>query len=124
MINMRQWDSVGNAEAAFVFLSEDNVRWFLVDSNAEAFQFSLNDSLVRQWLVDVQDDEYQMTCFGDGDNLSSSTFAVLCSLDDTWKIQHLDCCSVIHDLTRDGGQGGEFIGRDCFRPAYQHTLLA
>lgn len=115
MINMVQRDSVGNADAAFIFLPEDDVWWFLVDPNAKAFQFIFNNSLVRQWLIDVQNDEYQMTCFGDGDDLSSSTFAVLCSLDDTWKIQHLDCRSIIHDLTGDRGQGGELIRRDYFR---------
>ena len=86
MINMGQRDSVGNADAAFIFFPEDDVRWRLVDSNAEPFQFILNNSLVRQGLVDVQDNEYQMTCLGDGYNLSSSTFAVLRSLDDSRKV--------------------------------------
>ena len=58
MINMGQRDSIGYADAAFIFLPEDNVWWFFVDSNAKAFQFIFNNPLVRQWLVDVQNDEY------------------------------------------------------------------
>ena len=60
MVDVRQWNSVCDVDAAFVFLLEDDVRWLLVDSDAKAFEFSLNDSFFRKRLVHVQDDEDEM----------------------------------------------------------------
>lgn len=86
MIDVSQRYGVGNVDAAFVFLLEDDVWRFFVDSDAKTFQLILDDPLVRQGLVDVKYDEYQMTRLGDGYDLSPTTFAVLCSLNDTWQI--------------------------------------
>lgn len=99
MVYMRQRDSVGDADASFVFLLKNDVRRLLVDADAEAFEFRLDDLLIGKGLVHVQDDEDEMTRFSDGNNLTTSTFPVLCALNDTGQIEHLDIGTIILHLT-------------------------
>lgn len=109
MIDVRQRNSVGDVHATFVFLLEDDVRWLLVDSDAETFEFSLNNSFFRQRLVDVQDDEDEMARLRHRDDLTTSTFAILCSLNDTWQIEHLNGSTIILNLAGNSCQRGELV---------------
>lgn len=63
-----------------------DVRWFFVDTNTEAFKFRFDDTLVCEWLVDVENNEDQVTRFGHRNNLPTTAFTILGSLDDTWQI--------------------------------------
>jgi hypothetical protein len=85
MVDVGQRDSACDVEAPFVLLLEDDIGRLLVDANAEPFQFLLDDSFIREWLVDVKDDEDEVACFGDGDDLSSSSFAILCTSE--WQLR-------------------------------------
>ena len=107
--DVRQWDSVGYCNATLVFLFEDNVRRLFVDSNAETFELVLDDLFVRKGLVDIEDDEDKMASLSNSNDLSTSTFAILGSLDDTWQIEHLNSSAIIQDLAGYRGQGSEFI---------------
>lgn len=83
MADMGQWDGVCDADATFVFLLEDNVWRIFVNSDTEAFELVLDDSLVSEGFVDVEDNEDKMARLGNSNDLTTSTFAVLGSLDDT-----------------------------------------
>ena len=111
---MRQRDGVRDTHASLVFLLEDDVRGLFVDPNAETFELSLDDPLVGKGLVDIQNDEDEMTCFSNGNDLTTATFSILRTLDDTWKIEHLDLGAVVLHLTGYSGQSCELIrGRWC-----------
>lgn len=109
MVNVRQWHGAVDCDSTFVLLLEDNVGWLFVDSNPEAFKFGLDYLLVRERLIYVKDDEYQMASFRHCYHLSSPSFTVLGTLDDTRKIQHLNGRPIIFDLSRNGRQGRELI---------------
>ena len=109
MADMRQWNSIRYGYSPLVLLLEDNVGRILVDSDTKAFELVLDDSLVSERLVNIKHYEDKMTGFGNGYNLTTSTFAVFGSLNDTRQIEHLDGRSVILHLTRDSGQGGKLI---------------
>jgi len=111
--DMCQWDSARDVDTTLVLFLEDNIRWFLVYPNSETFQLVLDDLLIGQGLIHIEDNEDEMASLGDGDNLSSTTFAILGSLNDTGQIENLDFSSVIHQLSGDGRQGREFVGRSC-----------
>lgn len=83
MADMGQWDGVCDADATFIFLLEDNVWRIFVNSDTEAFELVLDDSLVSEGFVDVEDNEDKMARLGNSNDLTTSTFAVLGSLDDT-----------------------------------------
>lgn len=83
MADMGQRDGVRDADATLVFLLEDNVWRILVDSDTKALELVLDDSLVSEGLVDVEDNEDKMARLGHRNDLATSTFAVLGSLDDT-----------------------------------------
>ena len=103
MADMGQRDRVCDADATFVFLLEDNVWRILVDSDSETLELVLDDSLVGERLVDVKDNEDKMACLGHSNDLTSPTFAVLGSLDNTGEIEHLDGSAVILNLARYSG---------------------
>ena len=83
MANMGQRDGVCDADTTFVFLLEDNVWRILVDSNTKAFELILDDSFVSKGFVDVENNEDKVAGFGNSNDLTTSTFAVLGSLDNT-----------------------------------------
>lgn len=83
MADMGQGNGVCNADATFVFLLKDNVWRILVDSDTEALELVFDDSFVSERFVDVEDNEDKMARLGNSNDLTTSTFAVLGSLDDT-----------------------------------------
>ena len=83
MTDVGQRNGVRDANTTFVFLLEDNVWRIFVDSDTEAFKLILDDSFVSEGFVDVEDNEDKMAGLGNGNDLTTSTFAVLSSLDDT-----------------------------------------
>ena len=110
MADMCEWDSVGYGNTAFIFLLEDNVGRILVDPNAKALKLILDDLFVCERFVDIKDNKDEMACFSHRNNLTTSTFAVLSSLDDTRQIEHLNCGAIVLNLTRYSSQSSEFIG--------------
>lgn len=111
---MRQRDGIRDTYASLVFLLEDDVGRLFVDPNAKTFELRLDDPLIGKGLVDIQNDEDEMTCFSDGNDLTTATFSILRTLDDTWKIKHLDLGAVVLHLTGYSGQGCKLIrGRWC-----------
>lgn len=83
MADMGQGNGVCNADATFVFLLKDNIWRILVDSDTEALELVFDDSFVSERFVDVEDNEDKMARLGNSNDLTTSTFAVLGSLDDT-----------------------------------------
>lgn len=99
---MGQRDSAGDADTTLFLLLEMNVWRRFVDSDSESFKFGFDNALVGKRLVDVENDENQMASLCDGDDLTTTTFAVLCSLDDTRQIEDLNLCAIVLDLSGDG----------------------
>lgn len=83
MADMGQRDRVRDADATLVFLLEDNVWRILVDSDTKTLELVLDDSFVSEGFVDVEDNENKMARLGNSNDLTTSTFAILGSLDDT-----------------------------------------
>lgn len=113
MIDVGQRHSIGDTDAAFILFLEDNIWWLFIDTNAEAFKLILDDSLLRQRLIDIKNDEYEMAGFGNGDHLSTSTFAVFGSLNDSGKVEHLNCSAIVLDLTRNCSQSRKLVSSNC-----------
>lgn len=109
MADVGQRNGVGDSNATFVLLLENDVGRILVNSNTEPFQLILDHSLVSQGLIDIENNEDKMAGFGNGDNLATSTLTILGSLDDTRQIKHLDSGAIVLDLSRYCGQCCEFI---------------
>ena len=80
--------------------SAHNVRWRLIQADTKAFQFVLDDSLVAERLEHVEDDEQKVAGPRNGDDLPTSSSAVLCSFNDTGKIENLYWRSVNVDCAR------------------------
>ena len=83
MADMGQRYGVCDADATFVFLLEDNVWRILVDTDPEAFEFVLDDSFVSEGFVDVKDNEDKMAGLSNSNDLTTSTFSILGSLNNT-----------------------------------------
>ena len=109
MAYVREWDGVRDGDASLVLLLVHDIRWLFVDADTKAFEFVLDDFFVRQRLVDVEHNKDQMTCFGNGNDLSSASLAVLSTLDDSRQVEHLYSSSVVHDLSRNRRQGRKLI---------------
>jgi len=126
VVDMGQRYRARDVEAALVLLLEGDVGRALVDADAEPFQLSLDDALVRQGLVDVEHDEDQMARLGHGDDLTTTTAAVLGTLDDTGQIDDLEGCAVVDDLTGHTREGCELVGGRLGvltrQPAHEGTL--
>lgn len=89
LTDMCQRDGTRNIKAALILFLDRDVWRLLVDSNTETLQFILDYPLIREWLVDIKNNEDQMACLGDGDNLSTSTSTVLCTLNNTRQVNNL-----------------------------------
>ena len=98
-----QWHGVGNGNASFIFLLEHYIGWPFVDPNTEALKLGLDDPLFCEGFVHVQNNEDEMASLSNRDNLTTTTFPVLGSLNDSREVQHLDSSAIIHYLTRDCG---------------------
>ncbi len=103
MINMRQWNRISYANAAFVFLFEYDIWGVFVDPDSETLKFILNNPFLRERFIDIEDDEYEMTGFCNGYDLTTSTFAVFGPLNNTRKIKHLNSSPIVLNLTWHGG---------------------
>lgn len=53
MIDMGQGHGVGDGKSTLIFLLEDDIRRFLVESYAKSFQLALDNLLICQRLVHV-----------------------------------------------------------------------
>lgn len=122
MVDMGQGDSARDINASFVLFLEDDIWRLLIDSDAEPFQFVFDDLLVRQWLVNVQNNENKMASSGDRDDLSSTTFAILGTLDDSGQVEHLNLSSIIGDLAGYSRQRRELVSGSCRRQSGSRVI--
>ncbi len=83
MADLGHRNSVRYTDPSFVLLLEDNVGRLLVDSDTEAFELGLDDSFVGQGLVDIKNNKNEMACLRNSYDLTTSTFAIFGSLNDT-----------------------------------------
>ena len=113
MINVAQRNGVGDADATFILLLEYNVRRLFVDTDAKPFEFVLDHLLVSQRLVHIQHDKNEVACLSDRYDLTTAAFTILCSLNDTWQIEHLDCCTIVLNLAWYGSQGRKLVSGGC-----------
>ena len=109
-IDMRQRHRARDIQPALVLLLESNIRRLLVDPDAEPLQLALNHSLIRQRLVDIQHNEDQMARLGHRNDLTTTTTAVLCTLNNTGQVNHLQRRAVVGDLAGHRGQRRELVG--------------
>lgn len=96
---MCEWLCARDVDSTLVLLLENDVGRLFVYPNAESFQFCFDDPFVCEGLIDIQYNENQIALFGDGNNLTTTTLSVLCSFDDTGKIQHLDLGAIVKNTT-------------------------
>lgn len=113
MVYVGQRHGVRDAHTSLVLLLEDDVGRLFVDPDAEAFELGLDDPLIGKGLVHIQNDKDQMTGFSDSNDLTTATFPILRTLNDTREIEHLDLGAVILNLARYSGQGCELVGGGC-----------
>jgi len=113
MVDMGQRHSISDTNTAFILFLEDNIWWLFINTNTEAFKLILDNSFLRQRLVDIKNDEYEMAGFGDGNDLSTSTFAVFGSLNNTGKVEHLNCSAIVLYLPRNCSQSRKLISSNC-----------
>lgn len=109
MIDMAQWNGIGDTDAPFILLLKNDIRRLLINADPESLELVFDDSFLRERFIDVQDDEDQMTGLGHCDDLSATTLPILCPLDNSWQIQHLNRSTIVDNLARDCSQGREFI---------------
>lgn len=102
MIDIIQGHCVSDVDTTGILLLENNVGRALVDADSEALQFRLDDALVGQRLVDIQDDENKVARLCDGDDLTTSSFAILGTLNDTRQVENLDLSAVVNNLSGNG----------------------
>lgn len=122
MVDVGQRNSTRNGNTTLILLLENNVGGLLVNSDTEPFQFGFDDLLVDQRLVHVEDNENEVAGLGYGNDLSTTTFTILGTLDNTRKIENLDFGAVVHHLSGHGGQSCKFVGRGCRRLLVNPTL--
>jgi hypothetical protein len=102
-------------------------RRLLVEPDPETLQFVGQNSEIIQWFEHVEDDEDEVAGSGNGDDLTTTTFAIFGSFDNTcgsatsaqkrgikrtWQIQDLYSGAVVLESTRNGGEGGELVAGD------------
>ena len=92
---MSERHSARNRYTTLVLLLEHNVGGLLVDSDSESLQFIFNHLLVDQRLVNVENNENEMACLGDSNNLPPTTFTIFGTLNDTGKIKNLNLRAVV-----------------------------
>lgn len=66
------------------FPTDEDIGRCLVETNAETFQFIGQDGQIDKRLEHVQDDEDEITGSSDGNDLTTTAFAVLGAFNDTW----------------------------------------
>lgn len=77
---------MGDADTALLLFLEVDIRRFLINADTESFEFCFDDPLVCERLVHVENDEDQIAGLGDSNNLPTTTFTVLSTLNNTWQI--------------------------------------
>ena len=102
MDDVGQRNSTRNGNTTLILLLENNVGGLLVNSDTEPFQFGFDDLLVDQGLVHVEDNENEVAGLGYGNDLSTTTFTILGTLNNTRKIENLNFGAVVHHLSGHG----------------------
>lgn len=103
MIDVRQWDGICYADPAFVFLLENDIWRVFVNTDPETLKLSFDKPLLRKWFINIKDDEYEMAGFCNSYDLTTSTFSILGTLNNSRKVKHLDSSPIILNLTRHRG---------------------
>lgn len=78
-----------DSDTTFVLSFEIDLGRHLVEPNTEAFELMLYDFLMLHGSSGVEDDNDQVAGSSDGDNLFTSTLAVLGAFDDTGQVEQL-----------------------------------
>lgn len=91
-------------DSSLFFPLEHDVWGCLVQTNSEAFQLALDNFLVLKWFQHVQNNEDQAASSGNGNDLSSSSFSVFGTFNDTWQVQELDFGSLVLNTAGYSGQ--------------------
>mmetsp|Transcript_42391 Transcript_42391/g.106950 ORF Transcript_42391/g.106950 Transcript_42391/m.106950 type:complete len:263 (-) Transcript_42391:71-859(-) len=106
---MRQWNRVVDLETAGLLALESDVGWFLVQTHSDSFQFIFDQTALNVTLCCVHHEENHICGSGHSDHLSTTSFALGRSFDDTWCVEQLNSRIVILDHTRNAGQRGESV---------------
>src|SRR5699024_5046453 len=104
VVQVGQRHSGGDVDTTLVLLSNDNVRGFLVKTDTHTLEFVFNDPLVVHRLVDIEHNEDKVDGTSDGNNLTTTTFTVLGTLNNTGQIKHLNLGTLVFDDTGHGGK--------------------
>lgn len=96
-------------EASLLVLLDLDQRLGLVESDAESFQLPLDDLLVVHRSGGVKNDHNQVAGSGDGNNLSTTSFVVFGSLNNSGKIKKLEFGSFVDEDSGNTGQSCELV---------------
>lgn len=85
------------------------MRRLFVESDSESLEFVFNDFFVLHGSSGIEDDDDEVAGSGHGDDLSSSSFSVFGSFDDSRQIQKLYFSSFVIQHSWYAGECGELI---------------
>eukprot|EP00053_Salpingoeca_punica_P020781 m.212348 g.212348 ORF g.212348 m.212348 type:complete len:417 (+) comp20083_c0_seq1:2736-3986(+) len=109
-VQVRCGHGAGEVDAAFLLFLQRDIGRLLVQPDAKAFQLILDDGFVPQRLQHVQHNEDEVASPRDCNDLATTTFAVLGTLNDTRQVEELDLGALVADDTRHRRQRGELVG--------------
>jgi len=98
-----------DTDATTILPLQSNLRQRLIQSDAESFKFPLDDAFVSHGLLTVHHDQNERASSGNTNDLLSTTFTILGTLDDTWQVKQLDFRASIIVDTWNTGQRCELI---------------
>lgn len=111
VVDVSQWLGARDGNTTLILLPEHNVGGLLINTDAKALQLVLDYSLVNQRLVHIKDDENEVAGLGDCNNLSTTTFSVFGTFNNTRKIENLNLGTIVQHLTGNSCEGCELVGR-------------
>ena len=111
-VDLRELDRGGHGDASLLLLLDHDVGRRAVQPDAEPVKLALDNELVGERLGDVEDNEKAAAGARNGDDLTTTTLAVLGTLNDTRQVKHLKLRALVLHNTRHARQRGELVRRN------------
>lgn len=110
LIDMCHGDHAGDTDTTRLSLLEVYIRRRPVQPHAHCFQLSCQDLLMCPRFSSVQNHQQQICRLAHGNDLTTTTFTLRGTLNNTWQIQELNLGVVVVNDTRNTCQCCELIG--------------
>ena len=65
VVYIRQWDGIGNSDAALFLPPYDDSGWSFIQPDTKPLELGFDDLLVTEGFKDIEDDEDEVTCTRD-----------------------------------------------------------